>query len=170
MTTKQEALDYLKKVADYIVGLDQLELPIEQHTSQRGVNLIKEFEGFRNGAYRDSVGVWTIGYGHTKGVKSGDYVTEQEGEEFLKNDLIIYEDYVKKYVDVPLTQTQFDALVSFTYNLGPGNLKKSTLLRKLNAKDYKGAANEFPRWNRAGGRVLRGLTRRREAEKQLFLS
>ncbi len=137
--------------------------------SSEGIKLIKGFEGLRLNAYRDAVGVLTIGYGHTKNVEEGQQITEEEAEALLKSDLEIFEDSVLDAVNVPITQHQFDALVSFTYNLGARNFRNSTLLKKLNAEDYEGAANEFLRWNRAGGRVLNGLTRRRAAERDLFL-
>lgn len=143
-------------------------------TSQSGINLIKEFEGKRLKAYDDGVGVWTIGFGTIKypngvRVKKGDTCTEPQAESYLRNDLVKFENAINRLVKVPLNQNQFDALASFTYNLGETNLSNSTLLRKLNAKDYNGAANEFLKWNRAGGKVMNGLTRRREAERNLFL-
>lgn len=144
------------------------------NTSQTGVNLIKGFEGKRLVAYDDGVGVWTIGYGTIKypngiHVKKGDTCTDSQAETYLKNDLAKFESAINKLVKVPLNQNQFDALASFTYNLGETNLSKSTLLRKLNAKDYKGAADQFLVWNKAGGKVMNGLVRRREAERNLFL-
>lgn len=139
--------------------------------SQKGLNLIKEFEGLELKAYKDSVGVVTIGYGSTgPHVSMGMTITADQAEALLKNDVNRFEKGVMDLVTAPITQNQFDALVSFSFNLGLGNLKASTLLRKLNSLDYVGAANEFPRWNKAGGKVLAGLTRRREAEKKLFLS
>lgn len=139
--------------------------------SQKGVSLVKEFEGFELKAYRDSVGVVTIGYGSTGShVFMGQVITEPQAEALLIKDLSRFESGVNDLVKVPLTQNQFDALVSFSFNLGLGNLKSSTLLKKLNAKDYLGASKEFERWNKAGGKVLNGLTRRRLAEKELFLS
>lgn len=139
--------------------------------SQKGLNLIKEFEGLELKAYKDSVGVVTIGYGSTgPHVSMGMTITEAQAEALLKSDVARFEQGVHDLIKVPLTQSQFDALVSFSFNLGLGNLKSSTLLRKLNSLDYSGAANEFTRWNKAGGAVLKGLTRRREAEKALFLS
>ncbi len=143
-------------------------------TSNPGINLIKSFEGKRLKAYDDSVGVWTIGYGTTKypngiRVKKGDTCTQSQAEEYLKNDLVKFENAINKLVKVPLTQNQFDALASFTYNLGEANLSSSTLLKKLNAKDYKGAAAEFLKWNKAGGKILSGLIKRRKAEMELFL-
>lgn len=137
--------------------------------SQAGLELIKEFEGFRSNAYRDSVGVATIGYGHTKGVRMGDVITRAQGEAFLLGDTQHAQESVERLVTVPLTQNQYDALVSFTFNLGSGNLASSTLLKKLNDGDYQGAADEFPRWVHAGGKKLEGLVRRRNAERRLFL-
>lgn len=139
--------------------------------SKKGLNLIKSFEGLELKAYKDSVGVVTIGYGSTgPHVSMGQTITESQAEALLKSDVGRFEKGVEDLVTVPLNQNQFDALVSFSFNLGLGNLKSSTLLRKLNSLDYAGAANEFPRWNRAGNKVLAGLTRRRLAEKELFLS
>lgn len=138
-------------------------------TSNNGINLIKQFEGCILSAYKCPAGVWTIGYGHTKDVKLGMKITSSQATELLKDDLKTYESYVNKYVKVKLNQNQFDALVSFTFNCGGGALKSSTLLKKLNKGDYTGAANELLRWNKANGKVLAGLTRRRKAEKALFL-
>ena len=144
-------------------------------TSDKGIALIKQFEGCKLTAYQDSVGVWTIGYGWTKPVdgkpiRAGMTIKQETAERLLKTGLVSYENDVSRLVKVDLTQGQFDALVSFTYNLGSRSLSTSTLLRKLNAGDYAGAADEFLRWNKAGGKVLNGLTRRREAERALFLS
>ena len=121
-------------------------------------------------SYRCPAGVWTIGYGHTQGVKPDMVISQLQAERFLRQDLKRFEDAVTSLVKVPVTPNQFSALVSFAYNVGAGALYDSTLLRKLNQKDYKGAANEFLRWNKAGGKVLPGLTRRRLAEKDLFES
>lgn len=131
--------------------------------------IIKEFEGLELKAYKCPAGVWTIGYGHTKKVSAGDVITEGEADILLALDVQDAESAVNAYVDVDINQNQFDALVSFVYNLGAGNFKSSTLLRKLNQGDYLGAANEFQRWNKAGGKVLRGLVRRRKAEANLFI-
>ncbi|HAV1718143.1 TPA: lysozyme [Enterobacter hormaechei subsp. steigerwaltii] len=144
-------------------------------TSDKGVALIKQFEGCKLTAYQDSVGVWTIGYGWTqpvdgKPIRAGMTIKQETAERLLKTGLVSYESDVSRLVKVGLAQGQFDALVSFTYNLGARSLSTSTLLRKLNAGDYAGAADEFMRWNKAGGKVLNGLTRRREAERALFLS
>lgn len=143
-------------------------------TSNSGINLIKSFEGERLNAYDDGVGVWTIGFGTIKypngvRVKKGDACTKEQAEAYLKNDLVKFESAINRLVEVSLNQNQFDALASFTYNLGETNLSNSTLLKKLNAYDYKGAADQFERWNKAGGKVMTGLTRRRKAEKELFL-
>lgn len=137
-------------------------------TSQNGIDLIKQFEGCRLTAYKCPSGVWTIGYGHTNGVKKGQKITQKQAETFLREDIKRFENGVFRAVSVPLTQNQFDALVSFCYNCGLGAFKNSTLLKKLNAKDYKGASSEFLRWNKSNGVVLAGLNRRRKAEKALF--
>jgi len=144
-------------------------------TSDKGIALIKQFEGCKLTAYQDSVGVWTIGYGWTqpvdgKPIRAGMTIKQETAERLLKTGLVSYESDVSRLVKVGLTQGQFDALVSFTYNLGARSLSTSTLMRKLNASDYAGAADEFLRWNKAGGKVLNGLSRRREAERALFLS
>lgn len=143
--------------------------------SSRGIALIKEFEGCRLTAYLDSVDVWTIGYGWThsvdgKPIKRGMTIDQGTADRLLKTGLVSYESDITKLVKVQLNQNQFDALVSFAYNLGSRSLSTSTLLKKLNAGDYLGAADEFPRWNKAGGQVLAGLTRRRMAERALFMS
>ena len=120
-------------------------------------------------AYQDAVDVWTIGYGHTKDVQEGDKWSKEKADFMLWRELEDeYEEYVNNYVHVPITQQQFDALCSWVYNLGPSNLKRSTLLRKLNNGDYDEVPQQIKRWNKAGGKVLEGLTRRREAEALLF--
>nr|WP_232370376.1 lysozyme [Xenorhabdus lircayensis] len=113
---------------------------------------------------------WTIGYGHTKGVKPGQVITAQQAEVFLHQDLIPIYGAIQRLVKVSLTQGQFDALCSFIFNLGIGNFAHSTLLKKLNAGDYQGAAGEFLKWDRADGRVLSDLFIRRKSEQQMFLS
>lgn len=130
--------------------------------------LVTNFEGLRLDAYLDSVGVPTIGWGHTLGVKIGDSITHERAEELLYADVKRFELAVNRLVDVPLTQYQFDALTSFAFNLGAGNLKSSTLLRLLNDGNYSGAADEFTRWVYADGERLRGLVRRRKAEAEMF--
>lgn len=136
--------------------------------SKNGIDLIKRFEGCRLTAYKCPSGVYTIGYGHTNGVKKGQRITQAQAEAYLREDVGEFENGVNKYVSAPLTQNQFDALVSFTYNCGLTAFKNSTLLKKLNAKDYEGAGKELLRWNKANGVVLDGLKRRRNAEKALF--
>lgn len=136
--------------------------------SKAGLDLIKEFEGLYLKAYRCPAGVPTIGYGHTAGVVMGQTITKQQADDYLRRDVRQFERAVARLVSVPLTQGQFDALVSFAFNLGEGALAQSTLLRLLNAGDYAGAAAQFDRWNKAGGRVLPGLVRRRAAERALF--
>ena len=136
--------------------------------SYKGVNLIKQFEGCRLEAYRDPVGIWTIGYGHTEGVKQSHKITQHQAEILLEVDLEEFEDYVNEYVTSSLNQNQFDALVSWVYNLGPGNMRNSTMLKVLNEGKYDEVPYQIKRWNKAGGQVLRGLVRRRDAEAELF--
>ncbi|MFC4728813.1 lysozyme [Coralloluteibacterium thermophilus] len=146
-------------------------------TSDAGVALIKRHEGWRPRVYNDPAGYATVGYGHLIAKRPATAeelarapLTEAEGNLLLREDLTQAEWAVTDLVKVPLTQNQFDALVSFVFNVGRGNFQGSTLLRKLNAGDYAGAANEFGRWVYAGGKVLSGLVRRREDERRLFLS
>ena len=136
--------------------------------SDEGVGLIKAFEGCKLGSYYDSAGVLTIGYGCTTDVAPGMKITQVQAEERLKVDLKDAEDAVNLLVVVPLSQNEFDALVSFTFNLGQGALRRSTLLKLLNQSDYTGAAKEFLRFDKADGKVLAGLSRRRMAEMRLF--
>ena len=135
---------------------------------ERGTEILKYFEGCKLTAYQDSVGVWTIGYGHTKGVFDGMTITQEEAEQMLLTELEEYEGYIEDMVTVPLTQNQFDAIVVWIYNLGPTNFRNSTLLKELNAGNYNAAGQEITRWNKAGGKVLAGLVKRREAEAELF--
>jgi len=136
--------------------------------SEEGLALIKKFEGCELTAYKCSAGVWTIGYGHTKGVEEGMTITKAQAEDMLLEELVEYEDAVKNAVTISLDQCMFDALVSWTYNLGPSNLNASTMLKVLNAGDYEGVPAQIKRWNKAGGKVLEGLIRRRDAEALLF--
>lgn len=140
------------------------------HISEAGLDLIKQFEGLRLEAYLCPAGVWTIGYGSTNGVYEGMKITQEQAEERLRQDCRIAEACVNDCVAVPLKQGQFDALVSFTFNLGNDAFRRSTLRRKVNAQDWEGAANEFMRWIYAGGKPLEGLRRRRFAEKKMFAS
>jgi lysozyme len=138
--------------------------------SQSCIDLIKSFEGLRTEAYLDACGRCTIGFGHTQGVELGQEIDAEEAERLLAHDLDECAAAVNRLVKVPLTQGQSDAILSFAYNLGPGTLERSTLLRLLNAGRPDLAALEFPKWSHAGAKVLPGLVRRRAAEQQLFLS
>ncbi|WP_296321241.1 lysozyme [Reyranella sp.] len=143
-------------------------------TLDRGIALIKEFEGLELEAYPDPGNKvtgepWTIGYGHTHGVRQGDTCTEEQATEWLREDLKATEGAIKHLVDVMITQNQFDALASFVFNIGATQFGNSTLLRLLNKWDYEGAAEQFKRWNRGADGVLPGLVRRRAAERALFV-
>ena len=133
-----------------------------------GISLIQKFEGCELEAYKCPADVWTIGYGHTKGVVEGMKITKEEAEQMLIDELHEYENYINKYVTVALSQHQFDALVSWVYNLGPANLKASTMLKVLNEGQYEEVPSQMKRWNKAGGKTLDGLIRRRQAEAYLF--
>lgn len=136
--------------------------------SETGIDLIKHFEGCKLEAYLCAAGVPTIGYGHIKDVKMGDTITQDEAEAMLVHELVEYENYIHECVSAPLNQNHFDALVSWVFNLGVGNLRASTLLTVVNKGDYAGVPAQIMRWNKAGGKVLEGLTRRRQAEADLF--
>lgn len=137
--------------------------------SQKGTAFICEFEGLEKEAYQDVVGIWTIGYGHTgPEVKKGMVITESAAVDILKKDLEKFEKDISRLVKVPLTQDQFDALMSFVYNVGAGNLQSSTLLKLLNQGNYEAVPTQMLRWNKAGGKEVAGLTRRRAAEGQLW--
>lgn len=142
---------------------------MEYKTGSEGIALIQSFEGCKLNAYLCPAGVWTIGYGHTGAVSANMTISQSQADAFLRADLSKFEEAVKKYVTVPIHQNQFDALVSFSYNCGAGALQKSTLLKMLNTGDFVSVAAEFQKWNKSGGKVLLGLTRRREAERKLFL-
>ena len=156
----------LKKLLSIIKQL--LQRSSNMNISQEGLSLIKKFEGCELEAYKCAAGVWTIGYGSTKGVKEGDSIIQEEADKLLLHEMEEYEGYINDMVNVNLEQNQFDAMVSWVFNLGPANLKASTLLKVLNAKDYEGVPAQIKRWNKAGGKVLQGLIRRREAESLLF--
>lgn len=130
-----------------------------------GQDLIKHFEGLRLTAYKCPAGVWTIGWGHTAGVKKGDVITEQQAQKLFESDMVIYENYVNKLVKQQLNQNQFDALVSFCYNCGPANLQKLIKNRTLEQ-----IAETMLLYNKGGGVVLLGLVRRRKMERDLFLT
>lgn len=131
--------------------------------------LIKSFEGCRLKAYKCPAGVWTIGYGRTTNVKEGDTCTQEQADIWFEEEYRRFKNNVKKLVKVSINANQLGALTSFAYNCGIGALQESTLLRKLNRGDFSGASNEFLRWNKAGGKELAGLTKRRKAEQKMFL-
>ena len=185
--------DYLRKLSDgvltqaQVIATDKLlsidfdavknmlGIPESMSVSNKGVDLICEFEGKRLAAYDDGVGVWTIGFGTIKypngvRVKKGDTCTLDQAKEYMRHDLIEFEHTVNSSVKVPLNQNQFDALVSLAYNIGSNAFKSSTLVKKLNAGDYQGAADQFNVWINAGGKRMQGLVNRRDREKLLFLS
>lgn len=143
--------------------------------NQATIALVKEFEGLRLDAYKDSVGVWTIGYGTTAmagvGIKPalGMKITEPEAEMYLRRGLEKFADQIRPAITAPINENEFGAFLSLAYNIGPGAFKKSSALRKFNAGDKAGAADAILLWNKAGGKVLNGLVRRRKAERELFL-
>ncbi|WP_319418862.1 lysozyme [Pleurocapsa sp. FMAR1] len=138
-------------------------------TSLLGINLIKKYEGLRTNAYLCPANVWTIGYGHTKGVKQGQMISHLDAEKLLKDDLTVFEKAVVKLVSVPLGQNQFDALVSFVFNVGISAFSGSTLLKLLNQGKTSAVAEQFSRWVNAGGQRLPGLVNRRLDERDLFV-
>lgn len=146
----------------------------DMKTSEKGLAFIREKEAFRANAYQDQAGVWTIGYGTTringKPVQPGMTITKEQALQYKAHDIARFERAVNKLVKVPISQNEFDALVSFAYNVGEGKggLATSTLLKKLNAGDRQGAAEEFKKWNKTGGQVSQGLVNRRKAEMELF--
>lgn len=141
------------------------------NVSDRGINLIQHFEGFYSKPYYCPAGVLTIGFGTVikdpKPYLQG--ITKEQATNMMMSEIIKNERSINRLVKAFINQNQFDALISFVYNLGAGNLQASTLLRKLNNLDFLGAADEFPKWRKAGGRVLQGLVRRRLMERNLFL-
>ena len=146
----------------------------EMHVNSSGIDLICNFEGKRLVAYDDGVGVWTIGFGTTiypNGikVKKGDVCTDAQAKAYMAHDLKKFELAVNDAVNISLNQNQFDALVSLAYNIGTNAFKNSTLVKNLNAGDYRGAANQFDVWVNAGGKRMQGLVNRRTKEKALFL-
>jgi len=147
---------------------------LHRDINEAGMDLIKHFEGLFLNAYPDSVGVWTIGWGHTGlkhndgTVRAGKTITQETADALFHYDMDQFEGRVEHFVKVPLNDNEFAALVAFDFNTG--GLGDSTLLRMLNAGDRRGAADQFLRWDKAGGRTLAGLTRRRRSERNLFLS
>ncbi|MGE8561071.1 MAG: lysozyme [Acinetobacter sp.] len=174
-TQKQvKAVDQLTATA-YDDVAEMLGIAIDvMSTSPSGVELICGFEGLRLEAYDDGVGVWTVGFGTTKfpngmRVKKGDNCTLEQAKSYMQNDLKEFEQTVNGAVGVPLNQNQFDALVSLAYNIGTTAFKNSTLVKRLNDENYKGAADQFNVWVNAGGKRMQGLVNRRAAEQALFL-
>lgn len=190
--TSKDIFDYLRKLSGgvltqaQVVATDKLlsinfdavkkmlGVPELMAVSAKGIDLICSFEGLRLSAYDDGVGIWTIGFGTIKypngvRVKRGDTCTSEQAKSYMKYDLIEFEHAVNSLVKVALNQNQFDALVSLTYNIGSGAFKSSTLLKKLNLSDYKGAAEQFDVWVNAGGKRMQGLANRRTKEKEFFL-
>lgn len=137
-------------------------------TSTRGIDLIKQFEGLKLTAYKDPVGIWSIGYGHTKGVKEGDTITREEAERYLRDDLATAEAAVSIYDEIyHWNQNEFDALVSFAYNIGAGGIKQVT---GVGSRDKETIAQKMLLYYNAGGKKLEGLVRRRQAEHDLFVT
>lgn len=160
---------------DFDAVKNMLGIPESMSVSDKGIDLICDFEGKRLAAYDDGVGIWTIGFGTIKypngvRVKKGDTCTLEQAKEYMRHDLIEFEHIVNSSVKVPLNQNQFDSLVSLAYNIGSNAFKSSTLVKKLNAGDYQGAADQFNVWVNAGGKRMQGLVNRRDKEKLLFLS
>lgn len=133
-----------------------------------GIALIEQFEGYRDTAYQDSNGIWTLGYGHVRGVKQGDTCTKTQALQWLGEDLASAENAVEHIVVVPLTDNEFSALVSFVFNVGAGKFAGSTLLKKLNAGSYDAVPINLKAWVFAGGKVQQGLVKRRAAEAELW--
>lgn len=142
----------------------------EQKSKPLSYDLIKNWEKCKLEAYEDVVGIWTIGWGHTKNVKEGDTCTQEQADKWLQEDLYWCHQALNIGVQVPLTHNQREALISFIYNVGGPAFLKSTLLKRLNAGDYLDAANELLKWNKARGQVIQGLKNRRAAERTVFLT
>ena len=139
---------------------------------EKAVNLIKEFEGFRENAYKCPAGVWTIGYGWTHGVKEGDTITESEASKLVQKEVDKIAEQIRLSLEYgvfeKLSENQVCALIDFVYNLGIGNFRTSTLRKLIQEGNFEDAGKQFERWNKSGGKVLEGLTRRRIAEKELW--
>lgn len=170
--------ELIKVLLSFFKKTETVEVPkTTRATKLKNINIIKEHEGLRLVAYLPTPNdVWTIGYGHTKTARQGMKITPKQAEELLYSDLDWVEKVIATKVKVPLNQNQYDALASLIFNIGGTAFGKSTVLRKLNARDYQGAADAFRMWNkqknRSTGKLepLKGLTRRREEERKLFLS
>lgn len=168
-----------KLISDGIVGSKTWDVLLKKNTpkhslSDNGMKLLEQFEGLRLEAYLDSASIYTIGYGTIKypdgsKVKKGDKITKAQAKQYKLHDLKEFENTVNTFAKVPLTQNQYDSLVSLSYNIGSGAFNNSTLLKKLNIGDYKGAADQFLVWNKVNSKKVQGLVNRREAERNLFL-
>lgn len=152
-----------------LITISGVKFNMVKTTSILGIKLIKRFEGLKLKAYKDAGDIMAIGYGHTETAKMGQVITRQEAHELLLEDLSRFEEAVNNAL-VELTQFQFDALVSFSYNVGVGAFKRSTLLEKLNNQNYVGAADELLRWDISQGKALKGLTKRRKSERKMFMT
>ena len=147
-----------------------------RHINERGIEMVKSFEGLALRPYVCAGGVVSVGYGCTVSRTGGPFnldmesISETEAEALLVRDLESSEGWVSRLIKTALTENQYSALTSFTFNVGAGALQRSTLRMKLNRSEYQGAADEFPKWRMAGGRILAGLVRRRAAERALFLA
>ena len=147
-----------------------------RHINERGIEMVKSFEGISTKPYLCPANVWTVGYGATVGSDGGpidldmEPISEIEAEALLLRDLESSQGWVSRLIKTALTENQYSALTSFTFNVGAGALQRSTLRMKLNSEEFQGAADEFPKWHRAGGRILAGLVWRRVAEQTLFLT
>ena len=167
-------------ISDGVVGSKTWNVLLDKNTpkhslSDNGMKLLEQFEGLRLESYLDSAGIYTIGFGTIKypdgsKVKKGDRITKGKAKEYKLQDLKEFENTVNTSVNTQLSQNQYDALVSLSYNIGSGAFKNSTLLKKLNIGDYKGAADQFLSWDKASGKKVQGLVNRREAERKLFLA
>lgn len=164
---EQHLTSFTPAIAKLLIDLPST--PSRRQINQAGLALIKEFEGCRLEAYRCPAGVATIGYGSTQGVKMGMKINQNQAESLLRQDLERFERGIELAVNVPLSDNQFGALVSFAFNVGINAFSRSTLLKVLNQGYYRTAADQFTFWDKADGRVLPGLTRRRQAERTLFL-
>ena len=169
-----EALQFTLATTFKIASPDKQPPDVAEPRGSRNINsegfkLLTTFEGCETTAYDDKTGVWTIGYGHTQGVRKGMTITQKEADDLLRDDLEKFETFVEKGVSVSINENQFSALVCLCFNIGPKGFGDSTLRRLLNQGDFQGAADQFPEWNKVNRKPWLGLTRRRLAEQALFL-
>lgn len=142
----------------------------EYRTNDACIDIIKEFGGLSLEAYSDQNGNWYIGYGHSQGVTEGMTITEAEAEQFLREDLEVFEESVSRMVEVNVSENEFSAMVCLTYNIGPGGFSESTVRRKVNEQEWEEAADAILMWNKVNGQVNEALVNRREKERALFLT